>query len=89
MLTKDQKRTMAAKAHHLNPVVMVGAQGITENLVQEMHAALEAHELIKVRITGADREQKQALIDELVTHTQSEHIKTIGHIAIFYRERQK
>lgn len=89
MLTKDQKRTLAAKAHHLKPVVMVGNKGITENLIQEMHGALEAHELIKVRMPAADREQKQAMIDELAEHTQSEHIKSIGHIAIFHRKKQQ
>ncbi|PIQ42782.1 MAG: ribosome assembly RNA-binding protein YhbY [Gammaproteobacteria bacterium CG11_big_fil_rev_8_21_14_0_20_46_22] len=88
MLAKEKKRELAAKAHSLNPVVMTGAKGITENLVQEMHAALEAHELIKVRVNAADRDDRQAMVDELANLTQAEHIKTIGHVAIFYRKRR-
>lgn len=89
MLTKEQKRSLAAKAHSLNPVVITGSKGITENLVQEMHSALEAHELIKVRVNAADRDDRQAMVEELSTLTQSEHIKTIGHVAIFYRKRTR
>jgi len=89
MLTKESKRSLVARAHDLNPVIITGSKGITENLVQEMHAALEAHELIKARVNAADRDDRAAMMQELADLTQSELVKSIGHIGIYYRKRQK
>lgn len=52
---------LKARAHHLNPVVMVGQQGLTEAVIKETDAALTAHELIKIRIFGDDRAERIAI----------------------------
>ena len=87
MLNKEQKRQLAAKAHHLKTVVMIGNNGVTENVINEIDVALTAHELIKVKVAGADRDEKTAMINDFCEKTRSELIKTIGHIAIIYRKR--
>ncbi len=50
---------------HLNPVVMLGGQGLTENVIEETNRALNDHELIKVKIGGEDREVRAAVITEI------------------------
>lgn len=57
-LTKKQVQHLKALAHHLNPVVMIGNNGLTEGVLAETEVALTHHELIKVKIAGEDREMK-------------------------------
>ena len=51
-LTSQKKQQLKAQAHKLNPVVMLGDKGLTENVLAEVDIALAAHELIKVKIAG-------------------------------------
>ena len=64
-LTNPQIRHLRSLAHHLKPVVMIGGKGITDNLLAELKRTLEDHELIKVSIAGADKEERRALTEEL------------------------
>ena len=56
-LSTKEILALRAQAHNLNPVVMIGQHGLTESVIKETDAALNAHELIKVRILGDDREK--------------------------------
>lgn len=64
-LTPTQRREKRADAHHLDPVVMVGGEGLTPAVVKETDAALNAHGLIKVRVQGDDREAREAMFVQL------------------------
>ena len=90
-LSTKQKQFLKSLAHHLNPVVMLGGNGLTEGVLAEIEIALNHHELIKVKIAGADRETKQLIIDAIVRETRAEAVQTIGHILVLYRpsEEQK
>ena len=57
-LSTKELLALKAQAHHLNPVVMIGQHGLTESVIKETDAALTAHELIKVRVLGDDREER-------------------------------
>ena len=83
-LSEKQKKHLKGLAHHLKPVVMLGQHGLTDAVIREMEVALAAHELIKVRVTGADREEKAELIAEMAERTGAEHVQTIGHVAVFF-----
>ena len=84
---KGSDRTyLRGLAHHLKPVVFVGEQGITDNLIQAANEALDTHELIKVKFNSY-KEQKKTLAQEIEDRTQSEMVGMIGHIAIFYRQQ--
>jgi RNA-binding protein len=85
-LLGKQRRALRARAHHLNPVVSVGAAGVSDGVLAELVIALDEHELVKIRITADDREQRKKLIDTLCTGTNAELIQRIGHIAVLYRE---
>lgn len=84
-LSNPQKRYLRGLAHDLKPVVMVGAKGITANLVAELDSALEQHELVKVKVSAEDRESRDAFIADLATQATAELVSRIGHTAVLYR----
>lgn len=86
-LSPRQKRALRARAHHLKPVVSIGAAGLSNAVLAELEAALESHELVKLRIAADDRLQRKALIDDLCRRAKAELIQRIGHMAVIYRER--
>ena len=85
-LTTKQRQFLKGLAHHLSPVVMLGGIGLTEGVLAEIDNALNHHELIKVKIAGADREVKQLIIDAIVRETKAVNVQTIGHILVLYRQ---
>ena len=89
ILSTKQKQFLKGLAHHLSPVVMLGGNGLTEGVLAEIDNALNHHELIKVKIAGADRETKQLIIDAIVRETQSSNVQTIGHILVLHRPSEE
>ena len=89
ILSTKQKQFLKGLAHHLSPVVMLGGNGLTEGVLAEIDNALNHHELIKVKIAGADRETKQLIIAAIVRETQSSNVQTIGHILVLYRPSEE
>jgi len=88
-LTSAQRKALKARAHHLKPVVRVGQKGISENLLAETELALATHELIKVHIARDDKDERQAIAEQLAEHCQAEVVNHIGKIAILYRAGEK
>ena len=85
-LDKKTKKHLKGMAHYLNPVVMTGAQGLTDGVHQEIEVALEAHALIKLKLTAADRNERSEMIDTILEHHHAELIQKIGHTITIYRE---
>jgi RNA-binding protein len=81
--TPRQRKQLRAMAHPLTPVVQVGASGITDAVVEATDAALNTHELIKVRMR--EPENKQAMAAELATRTKSTLCGLVGHTVILYK----
>jgi RNA-binding protein len=88
-LTNPQIRHLRSLAHHLKPVVMIGGKGITDNLLAELKRALEDHELIKVSIAGADKEERRALTEELCQASGATQVQMIGRISVLYRQNKE
>ncbi|WGE53423.1 ribosome assembly RNA-binding protein YhbY [Actinobacillus equuli] len=88
-LTTKQKQFLKGLAHHLSPVVMLGGNGLTEGVLAEIENALDHHELIKVKISGAERETKQLIIDTIVRETKATNVQTIGHVLVLYRQSEE
>lgn len=88
MFTSQQIRQLRAKAHKLNPVVTLGQQGLTDNVNFEIDQALNAHELIKIRIQGKDKIAIKQLATEISAAHQAVLVQIIGHIIIIYRAKQ-
>jgi RNA-binding protein len=80
---------MRAKAHLLKPVVITGQNGVTPAVLNEIDLALEHHELIKVRVNAADREDRKTMIQQICTDSSAELIQAIGHVVTLYRKTPK
>lgn len=85
-MKSELRKFLKAKAHALKPVVITGQHGITPNLLNEINLALDHHELIKVRVNAADREERGKMVEEIVRATEAELIQSIGHIITLYRK---
>lgn len=88
-LTGKQKAKLRALGHHLNPVVQVGSDGVSEGVIAATAQALEDHELIKVKIAEEDREGRVASVDALVNGTGSEVAQTLGRTVLLFKKRKK
>lgn len=85
----ELKKFLRAKAHTLKPVVITGQHGASPQVLSEIERALDHHELIKVRVNAGDRDQRQSLIQEILTATSAELIQSIGHIITLYRRNTR
>lgn len=83
------KKSLLIKAQNLNPVVRLGVKGLTPTVHDEIEAALEAHELVKIKISGSTPEIRSSLYDELSTTHKAVQIQKIGHIIVLYRKSKK
>ena len=70
----------------MNPTVILGKSEMTENTLKEMDAYLTAHELVKVKLALTERDDRAAMLDELLAASGAERIQTIGKMALLYRK---
>ncbi len=84
-LTPAQRKQHRSAAHHLDPVVTVGADGLTDAVLKEADAALAAHGLIKVRVFGDDREAREALLQTLTDRLDAAAVQHIGKLLVLWR----
>ena len=87
-LAENQLRFLRGKAHALKPLIMVGNAGLTDGVCAETDRALQDHELIKVRVRSATREDREQVLESLVKRTDSSLVHRIGHVAVLYRPRK-
>ena len=85
VLTNAQNRFLRGQAHDLKAMLQVGGKGITDALAAEVDNALEHHELIKIKVAGEDRDQRDAMIADLTHRASAALIQRIGHTAVLYR----
>lgn len=88
-LSNEQKKHFKSIGHHLKPVLIVAENGLTEGVLTELERALNDHELIKVQLRLTEREDRRALIDELVATARCELVQVIGKMALIYRKNPK
>jgi len=86
-LTRDETLSLRARAHNLDPVVLVGANGLSEPVVKEIDRALEAHELIKVRAGRLEGEEREQAFAQLADRLNAARVQAIGHLLILFRPR--
>ncbi len=88
-ISNQERKRLRQIGHALNPVVMLGSQGLTEGVIEEARRALNDHELIKIKVAGEDREQRAALIQELINVTEAEVVQQIGKTVLIYKKALK
>jgi len=84
-LNAAQRTHLRRLGHAIEPVVLVGQNGLSANLIAEFERALNDHELVKVRARVGDREMRDEILDGLAKAARAEIIQRIGHVALYYR----
>ena len=84
-LTPAQRKDKRADAHHLDPVVMIGGDGLTPAVVKEIDAALNSHGLIKVRVFSDERETRVTFFETLANELNAAPIQHIGKLLVLWR----
>lgn len=85
ILARDTRLALRAQAHHLDPVVLLGANGLTEAVMKEIDRELKAHELIKVRVPTDDREEREAVFAEVAETLGCARVQMIGKLLVLWR----
>lgn len=88
-LSVAERKAHRADAHHLDPVVMIGNDGLTPAVKKETDAALSAHALIKVRVLGDDRDAREAIFQQLAEELNAAPIQHIGKLLVLWRPKPK
>jgi RNA-binding protein len=87
-LTGKQKSYLRSLAHPLKPVVQIGHQGLTAGVLSALDAALEQHELIKLKVAGEAEVEASEIAPEIEKATGSQVAQLIGRTLVVYRRRQ-
>ena len=88
-LSPTRRRELKARAHALDPVVLIGGAGLLPAVLAEIDRALKSHELIKVRVPGADRPGREAILEEICGQTGAQPVQHIGKILVLFRENRE
>lgn len=86
-LNSKQRQFLKAQAHTLNPVVLLGADGLSENVIKEIDSSIEHHELIKIKLNAGEGRKEQA--QEAADAVHAELINVVGRVAILFRQQKE
>ena len=84
-LSPKERQALKARAHGLKPVVLLGNAGASSPVIKEIDRALASHELIKVRVPGDDRAERDTLFTKLADTLSAARVQAIGKLLVFYR----
>lgn len=88
ILSVTQRRELKARAHSLNPTVMIGNAGLTASVLDEISRTLKSHELIKIRVMSDDREARAAIMQEICSQLNAGAVQHIGKILVVYQPQE-
>jgi putative YhbY family RNA-binding protein len=84
-LTPTERRALRARAHSLHPVVSISQKGLSDSVLAEIERGLKAHELIKVRVYGIERDARETVHAEICSRLDAAAIQHIGNVLVVYR----
>ena len=88
-LSEKHTKQLRKLGHSLKPVVTIADQGLKETIIQATDEALDVHELIKIRLRGGDREERNQILESLSEQTSSTLVSQIGFTALLFRRNKK
>lgn len=88
-LTSKQVKQLKKEAHHLNPILQIGKNGINDNFITQVDDALNKRELIKISVLQNSPFDKDTLAETIESKTQSDIVTIIGNTIIVYRESKE
>jgi putative YhbY family RNA-binding protein len=86
-LTPTQRREFKARAHHIDPVVIIGDAGLTPAVLREIDVHLKSHELIKIRVFGDDRDARATMIGTICETLNASPVQHIGKTLVIFRPK--
>jgi RNA-binding protein len=86
MLNAAERKALKARAHKLEPVVHIGAKGLTDEVVAEIERALSAHQLIKVRAGGLERDARDEALTAICEKTGADAVQQVGKVFVLFRK---
>jgi RNA-binding protein len=86
MLNAAERKALKARAHKLAPVVHIGAKGLTDEVVAEIERALNAHQLIKVRAGGLERDARDEALSAICEKTGADAVQQVGKVFVLFRK---
>jgi putative YhbY family RNA-binding protein len=89
MLSPQERKTLKARAHKLEPVVIIGGKGLTGEVIAEIERALNAHELIKVRAPGLERGERDQAYAEICEKTGAQPVQQVGKVFVIFRKNHE
>ena len=89
MITKKQKQYLKGLANPLSPGVIIGKEGLTDNIIESIDEYLTSHELLKVSVLKSCKQPKEEIILDVQSHTHCELISSLGHRFVVYRRNHK
>jgi RNA-binding protein len=84
-LSEKQKKYLRGLAHGRDPIILIGSAGLSPGVAREFDEALGAHELVKVKARVGDRDERDAILDQLARQSGSALVQRIGNVGVFYR----
>ncbi|MBM38347.1 MAG: ribosome assembly RNA-binding protein YhbY [Woeseia sp.] len=88
-LSERQKKYLRGLGHHLKPLITVGENGVSKNLLFEFNETLDHHELIKVKVRASDRHARNTIINSICEDKAIQIVQRIGNIVLVYRANPK
>lgn len=85
VLTGKQRRQLRALGHALEPIVQIGKEGVTGGVTKALDAALEAHELVKVKLGSSAPDDRHDAAEALAKRTRSQLVQVLGKVILLYR----
>ena len=89
MLSSADRKQLKARAHSLEPVVIIGAKGLTDEVVAEIDRALTTHQLIKVRAPVLERIDRERVFKEICDKTGAAAVQQVGKVFVLFRKRDE
>lgn len=84
-LSPKQIKYLRTLAHDLKPVVMLGQNGLTENVMNEIEGALKFHELIKIKLAGYEGAERRQIVEQICEVQKATHVQSIGKMAVIFK----
>jgi len=84
-LSKNQIKFLRAKCHELKPVILLGQKGLTDEVCNELDIALDHHELVKIKLSVDDRDQRRQIAAEICNRAGAQEVQSIGKTLSVYR----
>ena len=88
-LTGKQKKFLKGLGHHLAPLISIGKEGLTENVIKATKQELLTRELVKAKIGNSSSINKKEVAELLPEATESTLVQLIGKTLLLYKENPK